>query len=594
MRCRTKKVKCDFNQPTCSRCQSSNSTCEYSTPPPRVDGQAFDRIGDQVNDLLKKMKRIQSTYVPDNNDTTTAFATAATTEPVHWKLSVNPSSGIRIDTNISNVNELYQILLNGISQLNINHHLRTSSTSPSPLTASHYQTPKLLLLHDQQQLPKETLHHLMSSYYSSCFLAFTVIHPEEFTQKILSTTPESKTKHKLLMNSIFAWVIKHSSVFHHLNNHSDTIYFKKARQLLQKCFVKSSPVTIHALLHLYMYQLLCDEADLAYLYIGLAIRMAQDLEFNKKPANPWTLDPVQAELNKRLWWSTYWLDLTAALESNRPAMVDDSETHLDYPQKLDFEDVTAGDRIDFCVHSIQLLKIRKKIIKTLPSLSGEALLASVASFESELERWHQLAPAHLTVLHIQYHTTWIVLHQHLLSPTWITLLSWTLCQKHANMITQLLDEYANRATNWCGFFYALDGVLTSVEIHQRVALENPEDRQLAISNLLTTVSVLNKSPLTHMKKVTDILTSIHTFLFTTTSTTTSTTTATDKEERQQQQQKPQKEEPQEMAVIKLNDPNSSLVNLSITPTHLFDESVFEFNPSIDNANRKRISRDWDL
>lgn len=566
MRCRNKKVKCDFNQPTCGRCQTSNATCEYSSPPPRVDGQAFDRIGNQVDDLLKKMKRIQSNYVPDSQQSTA-------TDSVHWKLSVTPNAGIRIDTNIVNVNELYQILLNGISQLNINnttipHRQILPPPTPTPPTTSY---PNL----DHQQLSKETIHELINSYYHSCFLAFTIVNPEEFTLKLLNTTPQSKTKHKLLMNSIFAWVIKHGSTYHQLVTQSDTLYFKKARQLLEKCFVQSSPVTIHALLHLYMYQLLCDQADLAYLYIGLAIRMAQDLEFNKpKPL----VDPIQAEMNKRLWWSTYWLDLTAALESNRPTMFDDSENDLEYPQKLAFEDEKAGDRIDFCVYSIQLLKIRKKIIKTLPSVSGQSLLASIAAFELDLEQWRQRVPTHLTVLHIQYHTTWIVLHQHLLSPTWtpVTLLSWTMCQKHANMITQLLETYAAQTDHWCHFHYALDGVYTSVDIHQRIAENNAEERQLAITNLLATIAVLDKSPLKHLKKVSDILTSIHAFLFDYTSA-----------------PSPVVVEPQEMAIIKLNDPNSSLHNLSITPSHLFDESAFEFNPSIDTS-RKRISRDWEL
>jgi hypothetical protein len=111
---------------------------------------------------------------------------------------------------------------------------------------------------------------------------------------------------------------------------------------------------------------------------------------------------------------------------------------------------------------------------------------------------------------------------------------------------------------WCHFFYALDGVLTSVEIYQKMTTD-PQ-----IAHLLTTLAVLNKSPLTHMKKVADIITSIHGFLITHTV-----------------PSPPAYTEPQEMAVVKLNDPNSSLVNLSITPSHLFDENAFEFNPYID-------------
>ncbi|KAG1078732.1 hypothetical protein G6F42_024112 [Rhizopus arrhizus] len=90
----------------------------------------------------------------------------------------------------------------------------------------------------------------------------------------------------LLTNSINAWVSKHGCIYHNANGgNSQTtmgeVYFKNARQLLKKCFDISSPTTIHALLNLYMYQLSSERSSLAYLYIGLAIRMAQDLKFHK-------------------------------------------------------------------------------------------------------------------------------------------------------------------------------------------------------------------------------------------------------------------------------------------------------------------------
>ncbi|CAO3628677.1 unnamed protein product [Mucor hiemalis] len=36
IRCRKKKVKCDFVQPTCGRCAIAGLPCSYATPPRRV------------------------------------------------------------------------------------------------------------------------------------------------------------------------------------------------------------------------------------------------------------------------------------------------------------------------------------------------------------------------------------------------------------------------------------------------------------------------------------------------------------------------------------------------------------------------------
>ncbi|CEP14022.1 hypothetical protein [Parasitella parasitica] len=630
IRCRKKKVKCDFVQPTCGRCAIAGLPCSYATPPRRVDGHAFDQLGNHVEELKERMQKMQSELAMMKNNLHPFASTSATANPddmdssghstpnmmmmtadgsqntmalaasssspssseqsVTWKLSLSPS-GLRIDTNIASVADLYRILLNGISQLNINNDSTTSLFNPegssssslssnAPTSGSQFggarkQPTKANLSSNhsskgyldsgvmdggsdkggrlwevddnearkilqekkasEDTLPKEALDNLMHTCYHGCFLAYQVVAKDQFMQQYLAQGLDP-----LLANSINAWVSKHGCIYHSASGGQATtmgeVYFKNARQLLKKCFDISSPTTIHALLNLYMYQLSSERSSLAYLYIGLAIRMAQDLKFHKK--EHMAADVNQRETNKRLWWSAYWLDLCAALESNRPTMVDDKDCDLDYPVRLEHEDEETGYRIHFTVYSIKLMRIRKDITKHLPSeQSGQSLLSAISRLENALTNWlselpqdlhfdDQAAVFHKTgsfrdeaclILNIQYQTTWIMLHKFFLpkqdqTATPVALLSLNICTKSANLITRMLSIYAANL-NWCQFFYAMDGIIASVTIHQVNALSTEKEVScLAQRNLIITASVLKDSPLMYMVKVCEIIESIEGFL----------------------------------------------------------------------------------
>ncbi|KAG0783753.1 hypothetical protein G6F16_010788 [Rhizopus arrhizus] len=620
IRCRKKKVKCDFVQPTCGRCAIAGLPCSYATPPRRVDGHAFDQLGNYVVQLKERMENMQkelanmkksspfasfssssslngstasgqpSTSInEDNMQLTSSNLSDINSQSVTWKLSLSPS-GLRIDTNIASVADLYKILLNGISQLNINNDSTSIglfnpesslySSSSGTRDKQQYNTKRNMfngyldgnnsgnnnsngnntnesgrlwevddneakkILQEKKQLEecnsnapstlsKSTLDELMHTCYHSCFLAYETVDKETFIQQYSNDTLDP-----LLRNSIDAWVSKHGCIYHSATNAAPSnvgeVYFKNARQVLKKCFDISSPTTIQALLNLYMYQLSSERSSLAYLYIGLAIRMAQDLKFHKKEHMPADLN--QRETNKRLWWSAYWLDLCAALESNRPTMVDDKDCDLEYPVRLEHEDEETGYRIHFTVYSIKLMRIRKDITKHLPSeQSGQSLLSAISRLENSLTSWLSELPQELhfdeqnfqktgsfrdeacLILNIQYQTTWIMLHKFFLpkqdqTATPVALLSLNICTKSANLITRMLSLYSIHL-KWCQFFYAMDGIIASVTIHQVNALSNEKEvSNLAQRNLIIIADVLKKSPLIYMTKICDIIESIESFL----------------------------------------------------------------------------------
>ncbi|KAG2228116.1 hypothetical protein INT45_009162 [Circinella minor] len=691
IRCRKKKVKCDFVQPTCDRCGAAGLTCSYATPPRRVDGHAFDQLGDYVEELKERMLKMQSELLmmrrnlhpfptsttntttttttttsagtimsssssatgsgnnndyPNQQDTTTTTLKIPVPPPptlslspcgtsiagppkgqqqqtsVTWRLSLS-SSGLRIDTNIASVMDLYRILLSSINQLNINRDTSIGLFSTSDAIKGKHDNKiqqrvndenynsngdgELSFIHLQQQPntsaneimgnsrgsgyiweggkferrsfnqqgrtrrqqqlpPKSKMNNLMQTRYHSCFVVYQIVDKDTFVQQYMREELDP-----LLMNSINAWMSKHGCIFHGkgieggVKNVYNPVsmgqeYFKKARQLLRKRFDVSSPTTIHALLHLYIYQLSNEQSHLAYLYIGLAIRMAQDLKFHKKDCMMFNNNLEQREANKRLWWSAYWLDLYTSVDTNRPTMVDEKDCDVEYPTRLDSEDDDTGDRLNFCIYSIKLMRIRKDITKNLPiEQSGQTLLSAVSRFENALTNWIKDLPNALRfpgsdndyednkelgenknseegeictpyssncnsnitrydimlILNIQYQTTWIMLHRLFLpeqskTATPVALLSLNVCTKSANTITKML---ASQHVNWCQLGIALDGVVASVAIHQLNAFSHEMDvANLAQHNLIATVDILKACPLIYMDKVNTIIASIQDFL----------------------------------------------------------------------------------
>ncbi|KAI7847904.1 hypothetical protein BDC45DRAFT_541487 [Circinella umbellata] len=188
-RCRSKKVKCDFAHPSCSRCQQAKAKCSYDGSATQVDLFNLVKLNETVDMLQKRVRSIESDlkdvstntqFVADEfrmtrssataeresinaaatttTTTTTTIASAATTTtepPVidvpknnstntnfaamnslfassassngNWSLSLTPR-GLRIDTNIISLHDLYDILLKGVSRIDLDSDHNKSST----------------------------------------------------------------------------------------------------------------------------------------------------------------------------------------------------------------------------------------------------------------------------------------------------------------------------------------------------------------------------------------------------------------------------------------------------------------------------------
>ncbi|KAI8645703.1 hypothetical protein BD408DRAFT_480454 [Parasitella parasitica] len=188
-RCRSKKVKCDFAHPQCARCQQAKAECSYDGSATQVDLFNLVKLNETVDILQKRVQSIESDikdvcsntqYVANEVRMTRAAGgnqfsekstgadtneqqqqrdyTASPTNSIsrsprmnsmnsllatsnaQWSLSLTPK-GLRIDTNIISLHDLYDILLSGVSQFDLSngacmHELSNNTANSSPQSSS--------------------------------------------------------------------------------------------------------------------------------------------------------------------------------------------------------------------------------------------------------------------------------------------------------------------------------------------------------------------------------------------------------------------------------------------------------------------------
>lgn len=97
-------------------------------------------------------------------------------------------------------------------------------------------------------------------------------------------------------------------------------FLTHARILLQDRFDVPSMSTLQALLILYWCQVQTGRASLRFMYVGMAIRMAQEMGLNR-PLDPKRLkemDNREVQIRKTIWWSCYQADRWTSAALGKP------------------------------------------------------------------------------------------------------------------------------------------------------------------------------------------------------------------------------------------------------------------------------------
>ncbi|KAF6827200.1 C6 transcription factor (fungal specific transcription factor) [Colletotrichum musicola] len=187
-------------------------------------------------------------------------------------------------------------------------------------------------------------------------------------------------------------------------------YFTHALSLLPDTHEEGSILCVETLALIGYFMQNMNRRDAAFLYIGMALRMAislglhHEVGFNPVPnslqgqdANPETIDDATREHRRRVWWSVYSLDRILSIKSGNPIAIQDEDVGVRLPSRLSKEPeycpavvlrhYTEISRILGEIHNT----IYRKTPKTTPK-SGKRLMASVQGIVLSLSKWNSDLP----------------------------------------------------------------------------------------------------------------------------------------------------------------------------------------------------------
>ncbi|KAG0290170.1 hypothetical protein BGZ97_006247, partial [Linnemannia gamsii] len=263
-----------------------------------------------------------------------------------------------------------------------------------------------------------------------------------------------------------------------------TIFYERAKHFIKDEYDNSQMATVQAFLLMAVQQMGFCESQRAWLYIGMAVRMAQGMGLNKEPSEQeQSRNRLQCELRKRTWWSIYVIERFICAGLGRPLTITHRDCETGFPQYEDDESDTPTNRpastrtghIANFGRLISLSKIQGNILEYIrakfnppappttnlvcfppsPNVGSEqdrdfqvdTTAAAFAALDKGLTTWRQGLPESLQnptaqsphfglFLHLNYNTLIILLHRPEISnsPT-----SASLCTQAAATITDIIE-----------------------------------------------------------------------------------------------------------------------------------------------------------
>ncbi|OGE49535.1 hypothetical protein PENARI_c021G01814 [Penicillium arizonense] len=179
-------------------------------------------------------------------------------------------------------------------------------------------------------------------------------------------------------------------------------YFKHALRFLPDIHEEGSIFFVEVLCYVAYYMQNLNRRDAAFLYIGLALRMAISLGLHQEVSDP-TISEADRNRRRRAWWSVYSLDRILSVKSGNPITIHDEDIGITWPAAVD------GTTFDpwpstVLTHYTKLSRILGRIGEgTLPEIyrkkpgSGSNLIASVQSITNDLSGWLRQVPDRLRI-----------------------------------------------------------------------------------------------------------------------------------------------------------------------------------------------------
>ncbi|CAO3645024.1 unnamed protein product [Cunninghamella blakesleeana] len=312
-------------------------------------------------------------------------------------------------------------------------------------TVSASSNPDLL---DPLALPPTDLsEHLIDLYFKH----FYPLLPLFYKRQLIPLGEPKESLSPLLLNAIYAVASRLSNDVRVRSDpkSQDTagdIFFERAKRLLDDYYDVPRISTVQALLLLSSHQQGAMKSARAWLYSGMAFRMALDLGLNRNSEH-WNIAPEERERRKRVFWCCFIADRLITAIYGRALTFEERDCDVPFPTVDDDEPIhnstdestkrSAPRILETFVNSIKLCDILGHVLKNIyyaksrhhsPSHNIDHVLKTLhhqlTSWLSHLPTSLQYSPPDTEIgetvpdpplvigqLHMIYYTTMILLHR---------------------------------------------------------------------------------------------------------------------------------------------------------------------------------------
>jgi hypothetical protein len=271
-----------------------------------------------------------------------------------------------------------------------------------------YKDPSSLTRPSTLTLPQLPPYNFAKRLYSAQYIyigtIFSFLQPDVFEarlQQVYQRPPDPTNKEEALMLCQILLVLAYGQMYS-VNQWSGSegppgfSYFKHALWLLPDTYQPGSILFVEVLSLIAPYMQNLNRRDAAFLYIGLALRMAISLGLHLE-TDDCTIDVVEREHRRRVWWSVYSMDRIISVKSGNPISIHDEDIDVSLPSPIHGFDVNPSPPNVLAAYT-KLSRILGRIgegIYRKKNKSGTGLLTSVQSIMNDLSNWMAEIPPEL-------------------------------------------------------------------------------------------------------------------------------------------------------------------------------------------------------
>ncbi|KAI8991830.1 hypothetical protein BDF20DRAFT_811489 [Mycotypha africana] len=380
----------------------------------------------------EQQQQQQQQQQADNDQEALAIVTSAITtsnaKPMQWLLSFQPGNLLRLDTNITSVEQLIE----AVRMIRSMQSEETTTRSSSSILTNYQTTqdayveywqyaigrrPKICLenyKHCRMNLNGLTKNitpvalNYIGQVYMDC------LHPKfcsdwnTFWDKSGKNPQRDQACIDSGLGMLFLHIMRHDKFICENSQEIAGFYYDRAREELMDFFDEQPDcASIEALLNLSMFCIVCKRYSQAKIYIGLCLDMVINCNLHKEAKMPHNEIFLRRKYLKLLL-ILYYNDSTLSVYVNEPALIRDEDLNVDFYELITLNNMISElhstedniDKVDFdnnktlvketyFVHTVELCRLTKK---TTILVENNASLRQLVAQERLLLQWFERLP----------------------------------------------------------------------------------------------------------------------------------------------------------------------------------------------------------